>query len=278
MKEKIITLYRSLDMAENIENEDITIDDIQERLSQIEKLYKYGKTIEEIINYEKELEKKLSFFDGSKFDIKGKKEELKNIKDDLTKKASQIHNHRVKWKVKFQEKVNKELENVAMKGSKFYVDIDEDKETFKSDGFDNVRFLIDTTGKGKFPLNMIASGGELSRIMLVLKEIFIDDDSVETLIFDEIDMGIGGQTALSVGAKIEKISKKKQVITITHLHQIAKFADYHFSVEKKKNKAETYTTINKLDQKQKIEEIARMLGGTKMSENTVKLAKDLLKK
>ncbi len=279
-EENSFDLVRSLEKLNKDDVSDLDIDNIQMRLSQIEKLFKYGETLKDVLKYKEELKEKFSLFDLSQLEIKKLKEELSAKRKKLIEKALKLRAARKKGAKNFQIHVEKELSKVAMEGVKFGVNIKEyDKnndEHLSSHGIDDIEFLIDTTNRGMFALNMIASGGELSRIMLVLKELFAKNDAVETLIFDEIDAGIGGETAVFVGEKIRNISRSKQVIAITHLHQITKFADKHFKVEKYEEDGTIYSKILVLNKKERIKEIARMLGGDKISPETIKLAEEII--
>ena len=145
-----------------------------------------------------------------------------------------------------------------------------------ADGIDDVEFLISTnTGEVPKPLAKIASGGELSRIMLALKTVLADKDSVGTLIFDEIDTGISGRTAQKVSEKLKQLSGKRQVICITHLPQIAAMADEHFRISKEVRNDRTVTGVDRLDEEASTQELARMLGGVSITENTLKSAKEM---
>ncbi|MCD6578025.1 DNA repair protein RecN [bacterium] len=273
-------LIRSLEKLNRDDISDLDIDNIQNRLSDIEKLFKYGATLDEILKYKEELKEKFSLFDLSQLEIKELKEALVLKRKKVVELALKLRIHRQKNSKKFEEHVERELSKIAMDGVKFEINIkkyDKNEDRYlSSHGIDDIEFVIDTTNRGLFPLNMIASGGELSRIMLVLKELFSNNDTVETLVFDEIDAGIGGETAVFVGEKIRNISKIKQVISITHLHQITKFADKHFKVEKYDEDGTIYSKIASLNKKERIKEIARMLGGDKISPKTIKLAEEIV--
>ena len=160
----------------------------------------------------------------------------------------------------------------------FQVEVKSGEELRGELGFDDVEFMISTNkGEKVRPLSMVASGGELSRIMLGLKTVLADKDAVETLIFDEIDAGISGRTAWKVSEKLGMLSKKWQVICITHLPQIAAMADAHFYIEKNVENSVTRTTISLLEEEQRIPEIARMLGGEEISAAAIENAKELIK-
>lgn len=145
-----------------------------------------------------------------------------------------------------------------------------------ADGLDDVEFMVSLNpGQPVKPLVDVASGGELSRIMLAIKTVMADRDAVETLIFDEIDVGISGRTAQKVSEKMAVIGRSHQVICITHLAQIAAMADYHFVIEKKVDQKDTTTGIRRLDEKDTISELARLLGGVKITDAVLENAKEM---
>ena len=149
-------------------------------------------------------------------------------------------------------------------------------ETYSVNGMDDVEFLISTNpGEPLKPLEKVASGGELSRIMLALKAVLAENDSIGTLIFDEIDAGISGRTAQKVSEKMNVIGRKHQVICITHLPQIAAMADTHFLIEKSVNKNITISTIRPLTEEESVSELARMLGGVSITDTVLKSAKEM---
>ncbi len=280
-KEELLDYYRELEKRDSEISEAESLDDLNARLYAIEKLNKYGATLDDILAFKETLGRKLASFEISDDELKEKKKELNRAREELYGTALKIRKARADGAKGFAAMIEKELKKLSMP-SRFKVVLlpeeipSADKAEFNERGFDSVSFYIDTTKKGFFPLNMIASGGEISRIMLVLKEILASDDSVNTLIFDEIDAGVGGETALYVGEKLKKISEKKQTIVITHLHQIAKFADRHFRVERTEKSKDTITDIKLLSDDERIIEISRMLGGKSISERTVQIAKDML--
>ncbi len=149
-------------------------------------------------------------------------------------------------------------------------------ESFSAEGFDELEFMISTNpGEDLKPLAKVASGGELSRIMLAIKTVLADKDDIETLIFDEIDTGISGRTAQMVSVKLNEISRTHQVLCITHLPQIAAMADEHFVIEKHVNNGSTVTTIHPLNTKESINELARLLGGVSITENVMNNAREM---
>ena len=162
-----------------------------------------------------------------------------------------------------------------MNGVKFTVDIKESK--YSKTGRDSVEFFISANaGESLKPLNKVASGGELSRIMLAIKSIIADKDNVDTLIFDEIDTGISGRAASKVAVQLQKVSSLRQVICVTHLAQIAAASTGHFLIEKSVRDGKTYTNVTRLVDDERINEIARIMSGTELTENTINSAKELL--
>jgi len=154
---------------------------------------------------------------------------------------------------------------------------EEKSQLIKADGYDKVEFMLSpNVGEALKPLSRIASGGELSRIMLALKTILARTASVETLIFDEIDAGIGGATAEVVGEKLHSLSKYHQILCITHLPQIASKGSTHFLVEKKIAESRTRTVISELDGEERVKEIARLLGGKRISQKAIAHAREIL--
>lgn len=192
---------------------------------------------------------------------------------------------------RLQNRLETELADLNMKNTRFAVsfepaalapnferfDADPDAPTLTATGFDRVEFLIaPNAGEEPRPLARIASGGELSRIMLAFKTVLVERDAIETYVFDEVDTGIGGQTADVVGAKISATAAAHQVLCITHLPQIASRSDHHYLVEKLTQDGRTHSHIRPLDPEQRVEELARMLGGTRVSAKTLDAARDLL--
>jgi DNA repair protein RecN (Recombination protein N) len=248
---------------------------IEERLETIKKLEKkYGDGADSIINYRDEAEKELSNLKHSDEEIdtlecrlREKEEELMDAAVNLSEKRKQA----AKDISKAAEKILKEL---AFEKAEFRVDVT--ASPLSSTGIDTIEFLFSANpGEPLKPLARVASGGELSRIMLALKNILADVDSIPVLIFDEVDAGIGGRTAESVGMKLKRLSKAHQVICITHLPQIASAADFHIMTEKSQKKDSTSVKIKELTPDERMAEIARMLSG-KITEVSLKHAGELL--
>ena len=176
-----------------------------------------------------------------------------------------------------EKELKQALQDLNFAHVEFRVSVESDRKWRGPSGWDDVEFMISTNeGEKPRPLSMVASGGELSRIMLGLKTVLADKDAVETLIFDEIDAGISGKTAWKVSEKLGVLARKRQVICITHLPQIAAMADSHFYIEKRVEGGVTRTKISLLEKEERISEVARMLGGEEISPAALQNAKELI--
>lgn len=239
---------------------------------------KYGRTLEDVLAYrvrrEEEL-RKLTDFDAYKERLRGRLKETEEESDRLCAQASKLRRAAA---AALEKELREALVDLNFMHVDFLVDVKSGVEYRSALGFDDVEFMISTNvGEEARPLSAVASGGELSRIMLGLKTVLADKDEVETLIFDEIDAGISGKTAWKVSEKLEELSKRRQVICITHLPQIAAAADHHFYIEKKAEDGATKTSISRLAERQRIPEIARMLGGDEVSDAALRNAEELIK-
>jgi len=266
------------------------LNEIIERMELIKRLKKkYGDTIEEILNYRDKAVEDLNLIEQSEEEIEKTKLEIENIKVKLGNLALNLSGRRKVVAKLLEEKIENQLQELEMANTKFKVDINyiEDEQGIiefegrklkvKEDGIDNVEFLISPNlGEELKPLRKIASGGEMSRIMLALKTILGEVDNIDTLIFDEIDVGIGGKTSDKVGRKLKSLGKFKQVISVTHQAQIARFADKHFVVSKRVSGNRTLTEVREVLGNDKVYEIARMLAGANITDTTLKHAKELL--
>ena len=257
--------------------------DFEERFYEIEKRLdlinglkaKYGGTIEKILSeYEHKLERieKLSDYDAYLSGLSQKLEMKETELETLCKRLSAI---RQKQASKLSKKIKSALIDLNFLDVQFEISLTRKKE-YTASGYDEAEFLISTNpGEPVQSLTKIASGGELSRIMLAIKAVLADCDEIGTLIFDEIDTGISGRTAQMVSEKMNVISRDHQIICITHLPQIAAMADTHFLIEKQAIKNHTHTSIRKLDSGESITELGRMLGGVKVTNTVLKSAKEM---
>ena len=250
--------------------------EIEKRLDLINGLKaKYGNTIEKILTeYEKKLARieKLSDYESYLSALKQTLEEKEKSLEKLCGKISKI---RKKEALKLTKKIKEALIDLNFLDVQFELQLTRKKE-YTASGYDEAEFLISTNpGQPLKSLTKIASGGELSRIMLAIKAVLADCDEIGTLIFDEIDTGISGRTAQMVSEKMNVISKDHQIICITHLPQIAAMADTHFLIEKQAEKNHTSTNIRKLNETESVTELGRMLGGVKITDTVLKSAKEM---
>ncbi len=280
----------------NLEFSSEKLDWIQDRLFKISEIKrKYNMSIKQVKEYLNKLKNDLENFENLDVVINKKKEEFKLLKEKLTACAINLSNQRENTIKVFKEEVTKQLKELNFKSVEFNIkhdltfdsseensainiNVNNQKVKPHPNGIDIIEFLISlNVGESAKPLSKIASGGEISRIMLALKSIISGIDNIITMIFDEIDVGIGGMSALIVGKKLYNISSRCQVICITHLPQIAAFADTHYYIDKVVEFNRTKININLLNQKDKrIKEISRMLSGLTESEISFKHAEELL--
>ncbi len=263
-------------------NSDVSFDEskrneIEERLDCIYDLKrKYGNSISEIIEYKEQIEKDIYTIENLEEHNNKLKKELEDLTIKMSEKCSVLNKMRSKYSKVLNEKINKELKDLEMKNASFCVDIKYDESgNFNQNGLDDIEFLIATNvGDEAKPLIKIASGGEISRIMLAIKTVLADTDEVPILIFDEIDTGISGKAAKSVGEKIKIISQKHQVLCITHQANIAAKGDSNYFISKKVENEKTYTNIKLLNEAEVIEEIARISSGD-ITKNALEHAREM---
>ncbi len=263
-------------------NEEIYFNDeerneIESRLDLIFSLKrKYGNTIEEILNYKQKLEQEI--FEIENIDEKNSKlkKEIQEIEKQMTTLAIKMNEIRIENAQILSEKINKELKELEMPNATFNSKVILNKNNeFNKSGLDSVEFLIKTNiGDEEKPLIKIASGGEMSRIMLAIKSVLANVDKVPILIFDEIDTGISGKAAKAVSEKMRKISNTHQILAITHLASIAAKADYNYYISKIVENEKTKTTVKKLTEEETIEEIARISNG-ELTKIAIEHAKEL---
>ena len=263
--------------AEKQENDPAALEEIEERLQVIYKLKrKYGGTVEAVLAFYGKVAEELDFLANSN----EKAAEWMAAKEKEQKKlaayAETLTARRKDTAEQVAEQIEKALQDMEMKGARFHIQIDE-KTDWTADGKDKVEFLISANaGEGLKPLSKIASGGEMSRVMLALKTVLVDADDIGTFIFDEIDTGVSGRTARKVGEKMRFLGKKRQILCITHLPQIAAMADSHFLIEKESNGAETTTKVTPLSEEGSVGEVARLMGGSDVTETTLAAARELI--
>ena len=272
----------SRDISEH--KEDVYFDEeerneVEERLDLIYNLKrKYGNDVQEILNYKDEIEAEINHIENlDEYNNKLKKE-LKQLKEEMTKLAEKMHELRNEYGKVLSININKVLEDLEMKNANINIHVDYNEEDFFENGKDIVEFYITTNlGEDEKQLAKIASGGEMSRIMLAIKKVLADTDKMPVLIFDEIDTGISGKAAGAVAEKLNGISKNHQVLCISHLPSIAAIADYNYFISKKVVENRTNTNIRLLNEKETLEEIARISSG-EINEATIQYAMQLRNK
>ena len=271
------TAHEIKEFGETVEFDEQTLNEIEERLDLISRLKrKYGNSIEEILEYLKKAESELNDIKLSDERTNELKEELKNITKELKEKGNVLTQRRENAAKVLEENIEKSLHELNMEKSKFKVNIENDG-TFYDNGMDKVEFLISTNpGEPLKPLVKIASGGELSRVMLAIKSILADSDGVDTMIFDEIDTGVSGKAAMSIAKKLAVIAKNKQVICITHLPQLTAMADNHYLIQKNTDGELASTTLKELDEEGRELELARIIDGGEVTELALSHAKQML--
>ena len=272
--EDIFTQLRDLEKELSFDPEELQR--IDERLNRLYELKnKYGRSYQEIRQYETSANERLAYLKTLTTDI-GDLEKLKiTLEEEVQSLAENLTKKRKEGTGPVERAIVAELGFLSMKGMLFHIEI-ADKGSIDESGQDDIDFMISSNpGEPLKPLRKIASGGELSRIMLAIKRV-IGGDEEKTLIFDEVDAGIGGRVADLVGKRLQDLAGKHQVICITHLPQIATYADRHFLVEKIIKKGSTRTDIKSLDVLERVNELARMLGGATITEKTIQRAEEMI--
>lgn len=265
------TADRDIDIDEN------RLQKVIERLDLINKMKsKYGATIEEIIEFRDSIAEKINLLEENSFEVKKLLKEKKEAEEEYWKLALELRELRLKKALEIEKLLEQELQFLKMGDARFHIVVDKN-EYMGNNGSDSIEFLISTNiGQGMKPLWKIASGGEVSRIMLALKVIFSRVDNIPILIFDEIDTGVGGETVRKIADKLREIGDHAQVVSITHSPAIAARAHEQFYIKKETVNNKTSTTVKKLDAKGRVIEIARMLAGENVTEAVLQHAEELL--
>lgn len=263
---------------DRIEFNDSEIDLLEERLDLINKLKrKYGSTIEDVLSYMEKAAKEYDELINSEKVAAAIEKEIEAVTGQYLEKAGKLSDIRKGLAEKLEKLIEKELQELNMFGSRFVIKVNRNEASISSNGFDRIEFLLSPNpGEPEKSLSKIASGGEMSRVMLAIKNAFSEIEKAPCVVFDEVDTGVGGQTANMVGQKIKSISRNTQILCITHLPQIACLSDNHIYVDKIVENNKTYTKIKILKDSEKITEIARMLGGNENIEASIEHAKKLV--
>lgn len=262
--------------TDNDQYRELDSDKLRERLDTLHRLMlKYGNSEEKMLAFLDNAKAELDKIVCSDKRIEELSRELDASTERLVTFGEKLTVTRVSAAEKFSRQVSEVLYQLDMPNVRFVINVNKDK--YSKHGCDAVEFLISANaGENVKPLHKIASGGELSRIMLAIKSVLADKDDVDTLIFDEIDTGISGRAADKVGIQLQRVAESRQVICVTHLAQIAAYAENHLLIEKSVSNDRTYTSVNSLDYDSRIKEIARIMSGTEMTENLYNSAKELL--
>jgi len=278
------------DYARSIDFSPERINQVEERLALISSLKKkYGDTIQDVLSYAQNAKRELATITSTDEALDKLQQEYAVTLKQARELALQLSEKRLESAKKLEQMVTQELADLGMQGTVFRVsikrEISPDGEIEANNkryilyphGLDRVEFLLSANeGEDLRQLRKVASGGEMSRIMLALKKCILDADIVDSLVFDEVDAGIGGKTAEVVGRKLKALAKQRQVLVITHLPQIAAMSDNHYMVQKKKVNARTTTLVEKLSPNEKVNEVARMLAGEVVTDLSIKHAKELI--
>ncbi len=264
------------DYSKTCEFSDEEFYETENRLNEINHLKtKYGDTVEKILDYCASQEERIGILEDYDNYILRLKDQCAKAEEALRQSTARLTKIRKKQAKILEQAIEEGLKDLNFENVKFRIQFESTKD-YTAEGMDDIEFMISLNpGQPVKPLAGVASGGELSRIMLAIKAVMAKRDEIETLIFDEIDVGISGRTAQKVSEKMAFIGTKHQVICITHLVQIAAMADHHYMIEKSTKKGDTKTSIELLDEKRSIEELARILGGARITDTVVQSAVEM---
>ncbi len=274
---QIDDIYREIeDLSDSTDITPETLDNMLERQQLIKRLKsKYGKTIQEIIDYGKLLEDKVKSLENYEVNMDKLQKEINFILKEIISLCEQISDKRKKVSKVISKNIISELEDLNMKNSQFEIDIKKGEIT--RTGFDDLDFMFSANkGEKLYPLSLVASGGEISRVMLALSTTVSNHYNVDTVIFDEIDTGTSGKTGEKIGKKLKSLSNQRQIISISHLAQIASNADNHIKIYKESEKGRNITKAKVLSAKERVEEIAKIISGEKVTEHAIKHAEEML--
>lgn len=252
------------------------LDRVESRMDLLYRLKKkYGATVEDMLDYQARCEAELAQIEDAGDTLARLEQALSKAEKEARQAAQALSDARKAAADRLTAQILTELQQLDMGKIRFAVDFAE--KPLDSDGMDTVRFLMSANvGEELRPIHKIASGGELARIMLAMKNVLSEQDHVGTMVFDEVDTGVSGRAAQKVAGKMARISRRKQVLCVTHLPQLAAMADTHFSVEKGERGGRTYTEVRRLDREQRRQELARLTGGSHVSQTMLDGAEELL--
>jgi len=264
------------DYTSRVESDPAALQQADDRLDQIGRLKrKYGATVEDVLAFKQQIDRELEGLRGREHDRQRLETERDDLQEQLRKTGAALTTQRATRAARLKTALESEAHQLAMKGAIIEPALEALPEP-RSTGFERIEFLFSPNpGEPPRPLAKIASGGELSRLMLAFKQVLPEGD-VPTLVFDEVDTGISGATSELVGRKLKNVAHRQQVLCITHLPQVASFADQHLRVEKQVRDARTTTGITVLDNMERTREIARMLAGEKITDSALAHAAEML--
>ena len=268
------------DLTREMEFSPGELDEVESRLDVLYRLKKkYGATVEEMLQYLDRCRRELDEIQYADDTIARLTKELDKARKEADRAAQALSQQRRKAAEKLEKRVQEELRQLDMPKVRFQVEFApiENQWGLDETGMDQVQFLMSANvGEALKPIQKVASGGELARIMLALKNVLAQDDEIGTLVFDEVDTGVSGRAAQKVAEKMAQVARHKQVLCVTHLPQLAAMADTHFSVSKGEREGRTYTNLERLDRKQRREELARLIGGAAVTPALLESAEELL--
>ena len=277
-------MYQVLDLADELRDErdrlsfsGDELEQIEDRLDLIRRLRrKYGATVDAVLGYLENARRELDEIEFAGDRLEALKGELGDAEAEARTAGLALREARTAAARELEQRIQTELEQLDMHRVRFLCQFEETELT--ADGLDAVRFLMSANaGEALKPLSKVASGGELARIMLAMKNVMAEQDAVPTLIFDEVDAGVSGRAAQKVAEKLRSVSRSKQVLCVTHLPQLAAMADVHLRISKAERGGRTYTSVEPLDRAGRIDEIARVIGGAEITETTRRSAEEMLR-
>lgn len=277
--------YDALEVCRDMRGElDVSPEDIDRMEGRLDQLYrmekKYGPSVEAMLEYLEKCKQELDQIQYSSDRIAQLEKKLACYQTEAVRRGKALTDARREVALKLQERIQKELADLDMPKVRFEVQIEPKEGDLGMDatGMDQVRFLMSANvGEALKPINRIASGGELARIMLALKNVLAESDDVSTLVFDEVDTGVSGRAAIKVARKMAQVARQKQILCVTHLPQIASMADTHFFIQKGERKGRTFTDVFELSEQERAVELARLTGGETVTETMLESARELLK-
>ena len=268
------------DFADQFDFSPEELDQLESRLDVIYRLKKkYGPTVADMLDYLEKCKAELEQIQDADDTIQKLEKELDKVRKETRKRGEDLSKARKKAADNLQKRVQEELRQLDMPKVQFVAEFapSPGQDGMDETGMDQVQFLMSANlGEALKPIQKVASGGELARIMLALKNVLAEDDGIGSLVFDEVDTGVSGRAAQKVAEKMADVARRKQVLCVTHLPQIAAMADTHFSVEKGEKKGRTFTNVERLDRKGRTEELARLIGGAAVTDVLRESAAELL--